>query len=67
MKSLEKKLSGIYIPGYRQVTTRKFDSSQEDMIPDVLDTDEDKIMYQYKSLSPNNKNRSQSKQSKSFR
>lgn len=68
MKSLEKKLAGIYIPDYRQSTARKFDSAQEAMILDVLDTDEDRIMYQYKNLSQNDKNRFQSKQSsKSFR
>ena len=49
MKAFEKKLSGIYIPGYQQSTSKKFDYNTDEMILDVLDTDEDKIMYSYNS------------------
>jgi hypothetical protein len=47
MKAFEKKLSGIYVPGYQQSTSKKFDYNPDEMILDVLDTDEDRIMYSY--------------------
>jgi hypothetical protein len=45
MKAFEKKISGIYIPGYQQSGGKKFDYNPDEMILDVLDTDEDRIMY----------------------
>ena len=61
MKVFEKKLSGIYVPGYQQSTSKKFDYNPDEMILDVLDTDEDRIMYSYNS-SYGRKTRSEAKQ-----
>ena len=49
MKALEKKLTGIYVPGYTHANSKKYDSSYETMVLDVIDTDEDRIMYRYNS------------------
>ena len=62
MKALDKKLTGIYVPGYLHAGNKKFDSSADDLILDVLDTDEDRIMYRYTSAMYNSKSRSASKQ-----
>jgi hypothetical protein len=45
MKAFEKKISSIYIPGYQQSGGKKFDYNPDEIILDVLDTDEDRIMY----------------------
>jgi len=62
MKALNKKMSGIYMPGYQHANPKKETSSLDDLILDVLDTDEDRIMYRYSNNLYGSKARSQAKE-----